>query len=490
MSEYGVTDKGFVLKRLDTILEEVHADLSAGFGVDTRLLGTSFLKTLIITFTGQIADLWETAQDSYYAKFPATAEGVNLDNAVQYGGIRRTPNKHTCYPLHCTGSDGTHVREGAIVATNTMPEIRLYSAQEFQIVRESFNCVDVVVAVAQAGVYTVGINGEIYSYSNNDGDGKVILAGLKEAMEASTEYEVQVISGEAGDVLRIEDRIKARSGKLVLSDNLTTASVTTIANFFTQDYGKITLPYGIISKLVNNISGFVRVTNLLEPVYGRLTETDIELRQSYIAKSALRSNTMIDSIVAELLNNVANVESASGYENDTECVNSRGMPPHSIEIVVEGGDVSEIAGAILRRKAGGIQTYGNVVVDVPGSYGDSIPVRFNRPEYLYAWLKVVLYGKTGKLPVNYAQLSMQSVLEDGSRLSAGESLLTQLLNDGIYSKVAGVTYIDIYTAYSTESSYIPGAGDYQLKNIPATSRQKVLIDEKRIEVVFHADADS
>ena len=83
MPEYGVTDEGFVLKRLDTIMEEVHADLTAGFGVDTRLNGSSFLNTLVTTFCGQIADLWETAQDSYYAKFPATATGVNLDNAVQ-----------------------------------------------------------------------------------------------------------------------------------------------------------------------------------------------------------------------------------------------------------------------------------------------------------------------------------------------------------------------------------------------------------------------
>ena len=240
--------------------------------------------------------------------------------------------------------------------------------------------------------------------------------------------------------------------------------------------------------MVNNISGVKGVTNLLEPIYGRLAETDIELRQSYIAKSALRSNTMIDSIVAELLNNVVNVESATGYENDTENVNARGMPPHSIEIIVEGGDASEIASAILRRKAGGIQTYGNVVVDVPGSYGDSIPVRFNRPEYLYAWLKIVLHGDESRLPINYARLTVQSVLEDGSRLSAGESLLTQLLNDGIYSRVAGVSYIDIYTAYSIDTSYVPGESDYQLKNIPATSRQKVLMDEKRIEVIFHADS--
>lgn len=487
MSEYGVTDKGFVLKRLDTILEEIHTDLTTGFGVDTRLSGTSFLKTLVTTFAGQIADLWETAQESYYAKFPATADGINLDNAVQYGGIRRTPSKRTCYPLHCTGDDGTHVREGVVVATNTMPEIRLYAAQEFQIIRESFNSVDVAVAAAQEGVYTIAINGTQYNYSSEDGKEEAIIAGLKASVSVNSDYVVSIVEGESGKRLRIIDTVSARSNTLMLSDNLTTASVTTIANFFTQDYGKITLPNGIISKMINNIPGFTGVTNLLKPIYGRMAETDIELRQSYIAKSALRANTMIDSIVAELLNNVANVESASGYENDTECVNARGMPPHSIEIIVEGGDVSEIAGAILRKKAGGIQTYGSIVVDVPGNYGDSIPIRFNRPEYLYAWLRIILHGNKGKLPVNYAQLTIQSILEDGSQLSAGKNLLTQLLNEGIYRLVAGITYIDIYTAYSTDSSYIPKTDDYQLNNIVASSRQKVLVDEKRIEVVFHAD---
>lgn len=89
MAEYGVTDKGFNIKRLDTIMEEIHTDLTEAFGFDTRLTKPSFLDTLITTFSYQISDLWETAQDNYYAKYPATATGVSLDNAVQYGGIRR-----------------------------------------------------------------------------------------------------------------------------------------------------------------------------------------------------------------------------------------------------------------------------------------------------------------------------------------------------------------------------------------------------------------
>lgn len=486
MPDYGVTDQGFVLKRMDTILEEIHSDLTEGFGVDTRLSGTSFLDTLVTTFAGQIADLWETAQDSYYAKYPATAMGVNLDNAVQYGGIRRMPNKQTCYPLHCTGDDGAFIREEAIVAANTMPEVRLYSADEFQITRENFNAVCIKVAVVENNaVYSVTINGDQYSYSNTGSSECEILEGLKAAI-SNSEYIVEL--DEKENILKITDTVKSRGNVLVLSDNLTTNSVTTIANFFTQEYGHITLPYGIVTKMVNNITGFTGVTNQLEPTYGRLQESDIELRQSYIAKSALRSNTMIDSIVAELLNNVADVESASGYENDTDYTDERGLPPHSVEIIVEGGDNNKIAEAILRRKAGGIQTHGSVTVNVPGKYGDAIPVHFNRPEYLYAWLKVVLHGDGRRRPTNYAALTIASINEDGSRMVAGNSLLTQLLNEGIYNSVSGITYIEIKTTYSTDKTYLPNDADYKLTNIIVTSRQKVLIDETRIEVTFDADS--
>lgn len=483
MAEYGVTDKGFVIKRLDTIMEEIHEDLTEAYGFDTRLTKPSFLDTLITTFSYQISDLWETAQNSYYAKYPSTATGVNLDNAIQYGGIRREGNKQTSYRLHCTGDDGTYVREGATVATNTNPEIRLQNSEEFEITREAFNRVDIKVASAEVGVYSISINGDLYSYSSSDGNEASIIANLASEI-TSTEYEVTT----ENNIITIEDKTLNRSNVLVLSDNLTTAGVTVIATFLTMDYGKITIPNGLITKMVNNITGFTAVTNLLDPIYGRTRETDIELRQSYLAKSALRSNTMIDSIVGELLNSVDNVESASGYENDSDEKNDRGMPPHSIEIVVEGGDDNEIAEVILRRKAGGIQTYGDVEVGVPGNYGDTIPIHFNRPDYLYVWLKIVLHGDVGSIPASYAALTAQSLIKDGEKYAAGDSLLIQLLNEGIYDTVSGLTYIEISTAYSKDKTYVPKDSEYVQKNIIVSSRQKILIDETRIEVTFSADS--
>lgn len=481
MPDYGVTEKGFVLKRMDTILEEVHEELTAGYGVDTRLLRPSFLDVLVTTVCGQIADLWEIAQNSYYAKYPTMADGINLDNAVQYGGIRRKAAQKTCYPLHCTGRDGTFVREGVIVATDTNPEIRL-SSSEFQITRSSCNAAAVRVAAAQEGVYTIALNGVQYSYSSQSSQAEEILAGLKASVTDET-YTIKIQENS----LILEDTMKTRSNNLVLSENLTTEWVTTIANFYTEEYGKVVLPYGIIRKMINNISGFDAVTNQLEPVYGRLQETDIELRQAYIAKSALRSNTMVDSIVSELLNNVSNIESASGYENDTDVTDARGLPPHSVEIIVEGGDEQEIASAILMRKAGGIWTHGSIKVSVPTDYGDSVDIRFNRPERIYAWLKVKLKGDAARLPVNYAEIVIASIMEDGSQMVAGTNLITQLLNDGIYGTVSGITRIDILTACSSDKTYVPGAEDYAERNIMVSTRQKISVDEKRIEVSFDAD---
>lgn len=243
---------------------------------------------------------------------------------------------------------------------------------------------------------------------------------------------------------------------------------------------------------MDNIAGFVSVTNQTEADYGRQAETDVELRQAYLAKSALRSNTMIESIVSELLNNVENVESASGYENCTDETDERGLPPHSIEIIVDGGEKEEIASAILRRKAAGIQTYGSQLVNVPGVFSDFIPIRFSRPIYLYVWLKIVLHGDSTKFPANYADLTIRSLLEHGAELAAGDSMLIQRLTDGIYNLVAGINYVDILSAYSESNSeaYMPEDGDYAARNIMVDSRMKILLTKDRIRVEAAVDGNS
>ena len=472
MAEYGITDKGFEIKRLDEILEELHSELSGKFGFNTRLDPQSFLNVLITTYGGQISELWEVAQASYYAKYPSTAEGVSLDNAVQYGGIRRSPNKYSYYTLHCTGDDGTTVRQGATVATNTAPQAKLSAVSEFVITRENFNRVSIRVAAPVTGaIYSVSINGVQYSFTSSSDDELSIIEGLSKVVKPDG-YKVSV--NESSITLDIICESSSRSGILVLSDNLTTSSVTTLADFATVEYGKLIFPNGTITVMITNISGF----------NGRLQETDVELRHSYLAKSAIRSTRMIDSICSQLINNVPNVESATGYENDTDDTDKEGRPPHSVEIIVDGGDETSIASIILDKKAAGIQTFGSITVNVATEYGDSIPVSFNRPEYIYVWMKVTLDADKSYLPTNYANLTIESIVEDASKLQAGDNMLSQTFNDGIYSAVGGVTYVDIKCAATKDSEHIPTSEEYTKVNVSVESRQKIVIADTRIEVVY------
>lgn len=475
MANYGLTDNGFVIKRLDTILNEIHEELSDGFGIDTRISKPSFLDVLVTTFAGQIANLWEVAQDSYYAKYPSSATGVHLDNSIQYGGIRREMAARTIYPLHCTGIDGTKVRRHTPVATNTNPETRLYAINDFEISRSKFNSCRLKMVAVENANYSITINGSEYIYTNNSNDKAALVIGIANSLRNS-DFNVNV----DGDGIIIADKLLGRVSKLVLSSNLTTDYIVTIASFETEKFGKIQLPNDVITKLVDNIAGFTNVRNRLQPIYGREAQTDVELRQAYIAKSALRSNTMVDSVVAEILNTVVGIETVSGFENDTDFVNDRQMPPHSIEFVVEGGEDSEIASAILRKKAGGIQTYGSVVVDVPGKYGDSIPIKFNRPTYIYVWLKIVLHCKRSSLPDNYKKMVSSLIVEKNKKISTGKNLLIQTLIESLYEAIPGLTYVDIQSAYRDNLSQTPT--NFVAKNVLVNSRQKIILSEDRIEV--------
>lgn len=479
--KYGVTPKGFVLKRMDTILEEIHMDLTEGFGFDTRVYPKSFLNVLATTFGNQIAELWEEAQNSYYTKYPSTAERVNLDNAVQYGGIRRQKQRQTVYKIHCTGIDGTIISKDSMIASDTNPEIKLVTKTSFAITRECFNSVRIKVAAINEEKYTVTINEQTYGINNDPGaDENSILNGLVRALSSCTDFSISFNTNDK--TLDITDLNVKGSNYLGLSDNLTTASVTTIHEFHTVEYGKVNLPNDTITVIKTAVNGFKKCVNLIAPTWGRNVETDVELRQSYLYKSAIRSTRMIDSITSSLINNVEGVETAAGFQNDTNEYDREKRPPHSIEIVVDGGDETEIATIIFDKKAAGIQTVGNVVTQIETEYGDTVAVRFNRPIPVYAYLKITIEGHLNGMQSNYEALVKRSIMNATAGLAAGDNLLSQSLLRGIYESVSGISYVTITIAIAYDLWKPPGEKDYYYNNVIISSREKVYLDESRIEV--------
>ena len=376
MATYGLTPQGPNIKRLDIILEEMHEEMSKKLGVNTRQNPQSILNHIMTNIADRIAELWEFGDEVYNSQYPSTAESSSLDNAAQFGGTTRGMPAKSYYSILCTGLDGTVIPAGTLIASDTNPAINLTNQQQGRITRSAFNKAVVVLAgEGDNSTLSIVLNDELYSANS--------LEALASAIH-DNKFKVRCDGGK----LTVEAVDEAGSNTMVLSGNLTTETVSSIIQFGTEEYGDIFVPNGVITKIVKTVAGLESVSNVGSYIAGRLTETDVDFRRSYIDKIYNRSSAMLESIRSAILENVQGVESVAPYENDTNVTDEMGRPPHSVEIVVDGGSATEIARQILNTKAGGISTYGSVETVLPGVYGEDITIRFNRPAHVFVWFQV------------------------------------------------------------------------------------------------------
>ena len=480
MADYGLTPNGPNIKRLDEILNDMHSNLSEKWGVNTRQNPESFLNHLLTNVADRIAELWEFGEEVYYSQYPATAEGRSLDNAAQYGGSTRETAARSYYPIHCTGTDGTRLSAGTIIASTTNPATQLTLSDAREITRSAFNKAVIKVASTGTGdVYTVALNGAVFSYTPTSAVPSEILKGLAAAI-TSEDFATSV--DEENELLSIEAEDITSTNVLVLSENLTTETVTTILTFGTVDTGDILIPEGVITNIVKAEAGLLSVVNLCSYIAGRDEESDTEFRQSYADKIFNRSSNMLESIRSAILNNVQGVTSVAPYENPSHEWDDYGRPPHSIEIVVDGGDSTEIAKQILDNKAGGINTFGDTVVILPGEYDEDITIRFNRPVTIYTWFHLGITLRRGEaLPPNYVDLLRNVILEKMAAIDAGKDVIPQeeFMAD-LYRACSGISYIDIRMFTSEDSAAKPD--EYTDRTATITARQRAYTSEDMIEV--------
>ena len=477
-TNYGVTDKGFVLKRFDTILSEVQSEVSDALGFDVSQNPQSMLNSaLLVPFCDKIAALWEELQNSYYAKYPATAEGVNLDNACQYGNIFRAGNKPSEYIIHVTATDGTAIPKGSLISSATNPVVQLKCVQDTTVERAACNAIAVKTVGAISGTYSFVLNGDTYSVTvGEDGvepTSESVLTKLGNRISASG---YTCAMGEDNAFLLVEDTVLSRHNVVQLSSNLTTEYVVSCVHYYTVDYGDIQLPNDSIIVITSNITGLISVTNKLAPTPGRLQQDDVSFRQDYISKSYTNSSTQTQSVESYILDEVPGVVAVRCYENvSMEIVD--GMPPKSISVICDGGDNEAIARAILDKKAGGIETAGDVSVNVLGEYGDQIIVKFSRPEPVLVWVQVELTEGSRSVDPDYEDIVKGIIL--ASDLTIGDSFMSQSYIDDIYAALPGIMYCKISVGTgSTEPA------EYEEGNVIVTQKQKVSLDGARIEVTI------
>lgn len=126
-----------------------------------------------------------------------------------------------------------------------------------------------------------------------------------------------------------------------------------------QEAGAIVAPTGSINKINTPTFGWQSFVSTSDATTGAPVETDATLRQRQSTASALPSTTPLAGMLSALAN-LEGVIRVSVYENDTASPDVNGIPARNISVVIQGGDVLEIATIIGQKKTPGASTYGDV----------------------------------------------------------------------------------------------------------------------------------
>lgn len=162
-------------------------------------------------------------------------------------------------------------------------------------------------------------------------------------------------------------------------------TVTAIA----AEEGNIQAPAGTVNRIGTPTLGWQTVENILAAEPGAPVQTDLELRVQQSKSTALPSVSLWEGIIGSLLT-TAGVRRVSGIKNDGDTTTTEGVPGHSIAMIVDGGEVADIAKTIFLKKGEGVGTYGSTSYNYLDTYGFPNTIKFSRPTVVPAYCKLTI----------------------------------------------------------------------------------------------------
>lgn len=282
---------------------------------------------------------------------------------------------------------------------------------------------------------------------------------------------VEVPEGYLAETNAGEQYITLQSGVITNGSVTLSASAVVVGPDGNADKNSIT-------NIVNPMSGIETVTNASSFEGGRNTETDAEFRERYYLSVDFAGGVNLDAIIAEIYESVEAVIAVAGEENDTDGTSESGLPPHSFEIIAYGGLDEDVAGAIFRRKAAGIQTYGNTTVAVVSSAGTTHNIKFSRPTPVNVWIKITGLQTNSVFPLDGIDRIKQNLVNFiGSNTRGGMAIGQDVICVALPTEVLKVPgVVDFDLEISSDGS------DYSRENIIIAAREKAVTDESKVTV--------
>lgn len=399
MSDYGLTDAGLVIKTLEEIKLEVEADARVAFGDGFDLSPQTVAAQHIGPMVERIAEVWQLGQAIYDAFNPDAAAGVAQDNLCALTGTARSAPTLSKVIGTCCGTPGTVLPLGR--ATSVQPlGTRFLSA-------------------AAATITAVDAWQSAHAYNFGDrctSDGKVwrcMSGGTTGGSGAEPVGEVGSTYTESGG-----DGVSWRC--------LGEGDGAVDVQFNAQNYGPLVANAGTLNKIESPVAGWTSVYNLADAYYlGTALEPDALLRLRREAELRAQGNAAVEAIRQSVLA-VADVIGCYVFDNPTD-VEVDGLPPHTVEAVVQEGTDAAIRAALFSSVGGGIGTAGDVIGSVVDAQGISHTFAFSRPTILPIYVTFNLTTNANEFPVDGAAQVVAAALAYGANYTNGRDVVASAL---------------------------------------------------------------
>lgn len=477
----GVTPQGFERPRLPEIRQEIVDDITSrlrarGYtdAIETR--PDSLMGLLIDTFAERETALWEQSEAVYYAMYPNSATGAQLDRAVSFTGVSRIQAEPSNGYVILYGAEGTLVPAESQVR-NRVTQTIWQTVADVTIGAGAAGDAQIRPTALNSTLYRVTIDGIAYSYTS-DASATIgeILAGLTLAV-APSGFTVT----NDGAVLRIVADGRD-SFTLQVTANMTVVTLGTPARVESLETGATTGEIGELTEIVTLVPGWNSVNNLQAAALGRDAESDAELRARYTSGVYALGAATLPALQANLEARVEGIRTVKVFENDSDVTDGDGRPPHSIHVVARGGLDQDIAQVIFDYKAAGIDTHGAVEVEIIDSEGVSHDIHFDRPTPYYIWVDAtitLLPESEETFPPDGLTQIANNLLAAGNALGVGQDVIWQRLLSAIHAVPGVAEAVLLLGSKSSPGGPAPAMAE---ANITIPAYGIAVFDTSRIEV--------
>lgn len=394
----GLTDQGLEIKRLSQVREDLRREAIEFFNdlvPDGEVLDTSSASTLgrlIGLVAPSETDLWESLQEVYLSFDPNSANGIALDNLVALSGIVRRGAINSTARVLLTGNYNITITSGSLVSSS-------YTNNRFEIptdvVLDSDNAIGFIAEVQNVQndteytlTYSDGTNSVNLTYtSSGAADAAEIVGGLADSINDNYG---SILTAEAiGTTLEVIADDLVTQNSYSLSSNLFFTKITKGITVVCTETGAIEQDTGTIDTISTPVFGWDSVEQFEPAIVGSLRESDQQLRTRFNDAKYTRGSNILDALYSDLIS-LDGVINVTIYENLTNEVDSKGIPPHAFMVLVRGGIEEEIAETIWRNRPAGITTHGNSVFLITDVFGNLKEVYFQRPSFVDIYISVDL----------------------------------------------------------------------------------------------------